>query len=161
MGLRVVTGAALSQDGALAAAVSSDRTLRVFSGLRQAGSGDPQRVPLVLSWTAPRLLLVVLGAPLPTPLIANVHLDFGTACSISASGRNVLVATAAGRRLLAYSLSPKLQLRREFDAAAVHPAPLSAAILAPNSQYIVTVGSEGDRRCDLTRDPRRRRPPLA
>ncbi|EOD42082.1 hypothetical protein EMIHUDRAFT_447579 [Emiliania huxleyi CCMP1516] len=122
-----VTGAALSQDGALAAAVSSDRTLRVFSGLRQAGSGDPQR------------------APLPTPLIANVHLDFGTACSISASGRNVLVATAAGRRLLAYSLSPKLQLRREFDAAAVHPAPLSAAILAPNSQYIVTVGSEGDR----------------
>ena len=53
-----VTGAALSQDGALAAAVSSDRTLRVFSGLRQAGSGDPQRVPLVLSWTAPRLLLV-------------------------------------------------------------------------------------------------------
>jgi len=156
-----VTGAALSQDGALAAAVSSDRTLRVAAAcgrraqaIRSVCRSSSPGPPRDCCWSP-------LGAPLPTPLIANVHLDFGTACSISASGRNVLVATAAGRRLLAYSLSPKLQLRREFDAAAVHPAPLSAAILAPNSQYIVTVGSEGDRRCDLTRDPRRRRPPLA
>ena len=81
-----VTSACLSQDGNLAVAVSTDRTLRIFPGLRTAGS----------------------GTPLPAPLIANVRLDYGTACSLSANGRNVVVATAQSRKVLAYSITPKV-----------------------------------------------------
>ena len=85
-GLRVgemVTSAALSQDGQLAAAVCTDRTLRIFSGLHHAGGER---------------------AILPTPLIGNIPLDHGTACSLSSNGRNVLVGTCQSRHVLAYTV---------------------------------------------------------
>ena len=125
-----VTSAALSQDGNLAAAVSSDRTMRVFSGLSHAGA-----------------------APLPTPLIANVKLDHGSYCSLSANGRNVVVATTTSKRLLAYTITPPgakqakagLALRKEFPAGgSAHAKPMCAALLAPNSRFILSAGSEDD-----------------
>jgi len=137
-----VTSAAF--DGSVAAAVSRDRTLRLWPGLHDAG--DPQKTAL------------------PTPFIANIPVEHGhgTACSLSANGRNVVVATARARRVLAFSATPKLQLRRDFPlpakdgakkgaaaaaavaAAAAHPQPMCAALLAPSGAYIVTVGGGDD-----------------
>ena len=118
-------------DGSVAAAVSHDRTLRLWSGLQHVG--DPQKPP-------------------PTPFIANLPVDHGTACSLSANGRNVVVATARARRVLAFSSTPKLQLRRDFPLpegksgakGAAHPQPMCAALLAPSGAYIVTVGGGDD-----------------
>ena len=75
-----VTAAALSQDGNFAAAVSTDRSLRVYPGLAREA-----------------------GAPLPNPLLAQIPLDHGVACCFAATGKNVVVATAQTRRLLAYA----------------------------------------------------------
>ena len=74
-----VTSAVLSADGQLAAAVGTDRTMRIYSGLLDA---EP-------------------GAKLPLPLMAQIRLDHGAACSLSSNGRNVIVGTAQGKKLLA------------------------------------------------------------
>ena len=119
-----VTSADLSQDGTLAVAVSSDRTVRLFPGLQHAGT----------------------KTPLPAPLMANVPLDYGTACSLASNGRNLIVATAASRQVLAFTLEPKVVVKRTFPSsgAAAHTGKICAALIAPNSKYIVTVGSELD-----------------
>lgn len=118
-----VTSATLSPDGALAAAVSTDRSLRVYPGLEHAGEEG---------WKAPHSLL------------ASISLDHGSTCSFSSNGRNVLVAAAASRRLLAYTTTPKLALKKEFACAAHHPVPVCAALLAPNSKFIITAGGGED-----------------
>lgn len=120
-----VTSAALSQDGTLAAAVSTDRTLRIFPGLQHAGTGT---------------------TALPAAIIANVPLDHGTAVSLSSNGRNVVLATCQARKVLAYSIMPKLAVKRSFPdgTAAAHPQPMCAALIAPNSKFILTAGGEGD-----------------
>ena len=130
-----VTSAALSQDGNLAAAVSSDRTLRVFAGLSEAGT-----------------------TALPPALMAAVKLDHGTACSLSANGRNVIVGTCTARRILAYTITPPgkqqkagLSLRKEF-AQGAHAKPMGAVLLAPNSRFFVTVCSEGGSNRDPDRE---------
>ena len=56
----------------------------------------------------------------------------------------MLVAAAASRRLLAYTTAPKLALKKEFACAAYHPEPVCAALLAPNSKFIVTAGGGED-----------------
>lgn len=119
-----VTSADLSQDGTLAVAVSSDRTVRLFPGLQHAGT----------------------KTPLPAPLMANIPLDHGTACSLASNGRNLIVATAASRQVLAFTLEPKVVVKRTFPSsgAAAHTGKICAALIAPNSKYIVTVGSELD-----------------
>jgi WD40 repeat protein len=130
-----VLSASLSPDGNLAAAVSVDRTLRVFSGLTKA---------------------VTQKQPLATPLIANVPDEHATCCALSANGRNVIVATATSRRLRAYTITPPgtksakagVVLRKEFPPRGeppAHTAPMCAALLAPNSKFVLTVGSEEDR----------------
>ena len=120
-----VTAAALSQDGTLAAAVSTDRTLRIFPGLQHAGASK---------------------GVLPAAIIANVPLDHGTAVSLSSNGRNVVLATCQSRKVLAYSIMPKLAVKRSFPdgTGAAHPRPMCAALIAPNSKFILTAGGEGD-----------------
>ena len=119
-----VTSAALSQDGSMAAAVSTDRTLRIFQGLNKVGEKS---------------------AVLPPQIIANIPLDHGTALSLAPNGRNVVIATCQSRKVLAYSITPKLAVKRSFPAAgSAHPRPMCSCLLAPNSKYILTVGSESD-----------------
>ena len=124
-----IASAELSQDGTMAAAIAADRTLRVYSGLQQAGA-----------------------QPLPSPLLANVPLDSGTALSFSANARNIIIATEGTRRVLAYTVTPPnnkvkagLTLKREFpDKGAAHAGRIGAALLAPNSKYILTAGADTD-----------------
>ena len=78
--------------------------------------------------------------------MANVPLDDGTACSLASNGRNLIVATAASRQVLAFTLEPKVVVKRTFPSsgAAAHTGKICAALIAPNSKCIVTVGSELD-----------------
>jgi len=48
--------------------------------------------------------------------------------------------------VLAFTLAPKVAIKRTFPStgAAAHESKICAALIAPNSKYIVTVGSEGD-----------------
>ena len=128
-----VSSAALSADGNLALAVGPDRTMRIYTGLRAVGG----------------------QATLPAPLMAKVPLDHGSACALSANGRNCVVATAASRKLLAYTITPPgtkqakagLAFRKEFPTG--HAGAVAEVLLAPNSRFIVTVGGGDDRAVKL------------
>jgi len=75
-------------DGGTVAAASSDRTLRLFSGV------EADAAPVAVA----RANVLTTNGRLP---------DHGTALSISATGKNLLLATSTGRTLLAYSLTAK------------------------------------------------------
>lgn len=124
-----ITGVGLSQCGRHIVAVSLDRTVRLFPSVDEPACSRPN------------------------PLRANLPLDHGTCVGLSASAKNVVVGTATGERVHAYSVAlgggggakPGLTLKRSWPVEGrAHRGPLVACLLAGTGAFVLTVGGEED-----------------